>query len=46
MPPRATGKRTTNKSPATDPQGMFSGIVAFLTETGVQSRRLQVFFPN
>lgn len=44
MSPRATGKRTTSKSSAnTDPQGMFSGMVTFLTETGVQSRRLQIW---
>lgn len=36
-------KKTTNKSPSTDPQGMFSGIVAFCTENGVQSRRLQIW---
>lgn len=32
------------KSPSIDPQGIFSGMVVFLVETGVQSRRLQVFF--
>uniref|UniRef100_A0A3N7H2P4 DNA polymerase n=1 Tax=Populus trichocarpa TaxID=3694 RepID=A0A3N7H2P4_POPTR len=29
------------KSPSIDPQGIFSGMVVFLVETGVQSRRLQ-----
>lgn len=44
MAPRATVKKKTTKSAPTDPQGMFSGMVAFLIEIGVQSRRLQVFF--
>ncbi|KAJ6983561.1 DNA polymerase lambda isoform X2 [Populus alba x Populus x berolinensis] len=31
------------KSPSIDPQGIFSGMVVFLVETGVQSRRLQIW---
>ncbi|CAK7326956.1 unnamed protein product [Dovyalis caffra] len=31
------------KSPSIDPQGMFSGMVVFLVETGVQSRRFQIW---
>ncbi|KAF9673879.1 hypothetical protein SADUNF_Sadunf10G0069800 [Salix dunnii] len=31
------------KSPSIDPQGMFSGMVVFLVETGVQSRRLEIW---
>ncbi|KAI5679155.1 hypothetical protein M9H77_10105 [Catharanthus roseus] len=43
MAPRATVKKKTTKSAPTDPQGMFSGMVAFLIEIGVQSRRLQIW---
>ncbi|XP_009624758.1 DNA polymerase lambda isoform X2 [Nicotiana tomentosiformis] len=32
-----------DKSPLSDPDGMFSGMVVFLIETGVQSRRLQIW---
>lgn len=39
MAPKATAK---NKTPSRDPNGMFSGMVVFLVENGVQSRRLQV----
>ncbi|KAL3501238.1 hypothetical protein ACH5RR_035687 [Cinchona calisaya] len=35
-------KKTTN-SPPSDPQGMFTGMVVFLTETGVQARRLEIW---
>ncbi|XP_011021634.1 PREDICTED: DNA polymerase lambda isoform X1 [Populus euphratica] len=31
------------RSPSIDPQGIFSGMVVFLVETGVQSRRLQIW---
>lgn len=31
-----------DKSPPSDPDGIFSGMVVFLIETGVQPRRLQV----
>ncbi|XWS68945.1 hypothetical protein CRYUN_Cryun04dG0136900 [Craigia yunnanensis] len=36
-------KRTKNKAPSADPQGMFAGMVVFLIENGVQSRRLQIW---
>ncbi|XVE75102.1 hypothetical protein DITRI_Ditri12bG0070000 [Diplodiscus trichospermus] len=36
-------KRTKNKAPSVDPHGMFSGMVVFLVENGVQSRRLQIW---
>ncbi|KAJ8569846.1 hypothetical protein K7X08_006423 [Anisodus acutangulus] len=32
-----------DKSPPSDPDGIFSGMVVFLIETGVQSRRLQIW---
>lgn len=31
------------KSPPSDPNGIFSGITVFFTETGVQARRLQIW---
>ncbi|KAJ4838618.1 hypothetical protein Tsubulata_019381 [Turnera subulata] len=34
-------KRTKSKTPSPDPNGIFSGMVVFLVETGVQPRRLQ-----
>ncbi|XP_048231574.1 DNA polymerase lambda-like isoform X2 [Ricinus communis] len=40
MAPKATAK---NKTPSRDPNGMFSGMVVFLVENGVQSRRLQIW---
>lgn len=30
------------KSPPSDPEGIFAGMVVFLVENGVQTRRLQV----
>ncbi|KAM0961832.1 hypothetical protein ACFX2I_021039 [Malus domestica] len=36
-------KATRNQSPPSDPQGMFAGMVVFLVENGVQSRRLQIW---
>ncbi|XP_070016851.1 DNA polymerase lambda isoform X4 [Nicotiana sylvestris] len=41
MAPKSTSKK--DKSPPSDPDGMFSGMVVFLIETGVQSRRLQIW---
>lgn len=35
--------RTERKGPATDPDGMFAGMVVFFVETGIQSRRLQIW---
>ncbi|WMV28648.1 hypothetical protein MTR67_022033 [Solanum verrucosum] len=32
-----------DKSSPSDPNGIFSGMVVFLIETGVQSRRLQIW---
>ncbi|KAI3467476.1 hypothetical protein Pfo_024139 [Paulownia fortunei] len=32
-----------NKSPPSDPNGMFSGMAVFLIETAVQARRLQIW---
>ncbi|XP_055810234.1 DNA polymerase lambda isoform X1 [Solanum dulcamara] len=32
-----------DKSPPSDPNGIFSGMAVFLIETGVQSRRLQIW---
>lgn len=40
MAPKA--KATKNSSSSTDPHGIFSGMVVFLVEKGVQARRLQV----
>ncbi|XP_057950363.1 DNA polymerase lambda isoform X2 [Malania oleifera] len=39
MAPRASK----NRNPPSDPHGMFSGMVVFLFENGVQSRRLQIW---
>ncbi|ONI30578.1 hypothetical protein PRUPE_1G259900 [Prunus persica] len=36
-------KTTRNQSPPSDPQGMFAGLVVFLVEKRVQSRRLQIW---
>ncbi|PQQ03975.1 DNA polymerase lambda isoform X1 [Prunus yedoensis var. nudiflora] len=36
-------KATRNQSPPSDPQGMFAGLVVFLVEKRVQSRRLQIW---
>ncbi|XVF02385.1 hypothetical protein REPUB_Repub04eG0171200 [Reevesia pubescens] len=36
-------KRTKNKIHSPDPQGMFAGMVVFLIEKAVQSRRLQIW---
>ncbi|XP_021293429.1 DNA polymerase lambda isoform X2 [Herrania umbratica] len=36
-------KRTRNKAPSSDPHGIFAGMVVFLIENGVQSRRLQIW---
>ncbi|XP_017971942.1 PREDICTED: DNA polymerase beta isoform X1 [Theobroma cacao] len=36
-------KRTRNKAPSSDPHGIFAGLVVFLIENGVQSRRLQIW---
>ncbi|CAA2955252.1 DNA polymerase lambda isoform X1 [Olea europaea subsp. europaea] len=41
MAPKATVKK--NKYPQSDPHGMFSGMTVFLIETGVQTRRLQIW---
>ncbi|KAL8518941.1 hypothetical protein ACS0TY_010051 [Phlomoides rotata] len=35
--------RARNKSPPSDPNGMFSGMVVFFIETAVQARRLQIW---
>ncbi|KAM3303994.1 DNA polymerase lambda isoform X1 [Capsicum chacoense] len=32
-----------DKSPPSDPNGIFSGMIVFLIDTGVQSRRLQIW---
>ncbi|CAB4295065.1 unnamed protein product [Prunus armeniaca] len=36
-------KATRNQIPPSDPQGMFAGLVVFLVEKRVQSRRLQIW---
>ncbi|XP_027153453.1 DNA polymerase lambda isoform X1 [Coffea eugenioides] len=49
MAPRRSTPAITNKtkkkakSPPSDPQGMFSGMVVHLIESGVQARRLQIW---
>ncbi|CDP00211.1 unnamed protein product [Coffea canephora] len=49
MAPRRSTPAITNKtkkkakSPLSDPQGMFSGMVVHLIESGVQARRLQIW---
>ncbi|KAL3631061.1 hypothetical protein CASFOL_024045 [Castilleja foliolosa] len=35
--------KTKNKSPPSDPNGMFSTMVVFLIETGIQARRIQIW---
>ncbi|CAI9092837.1 OLC1v1028178C1 [Oldenlandia corymbosa var. corymbosa] len=42
MAPRKTTRKKT-KSPPSDPQGMFSGMVVYLIDTGVQARRLEIW---
>lgn len=39
-------KAKKSRAPASDPNGMFAGMVVFLVEYGVQTRRLQVFHSN
>ncbi|KAK3223247.1 hypothetical protein Dsin_010272 [Dipteronia sinensis] len=36
-------KKTKNKTPSPDPNGIFAGISVYLVENGVQNRRLQVW---
>ncbi|GLT86393.1 hypothetical protein SLE2022_045350 [Rubroshorea leprosula] len=36
-------KRSKNKAPPSDPDGMFAAMVVFFVETGVQARRLQIW---
>ncbi|XP_041015457.1 DNA polymerase lambda isoform X1 [Juglans microcarpa x Juglans regia] len=36
-------KPTKNRTPPSDPNGMFAGLVVFLVENGVQARRLQIW---
>ncbi|KAI4314278.1 hypothetical protein L6164_027203 [Bauhinia variegata] len=37
------GRATKNSTPPSDPNGMFSGMLVFLVEKGVQPRRLQIW---
>ncbi|KAI3810651.1 hypothetical protein L1987_20273 [Smallanthus sonchifolius] len=36
-------KATKNRSPPSDPHGIFSGMIVFLVDNGVQRRRLQIW---